>query len=130
MPRPKKKKNVPIDTGIFELDGEEMIAEVWNNPADAGTRGTHMQRKRYVVLEAVLNHCQSALTGQSTISKNKINRLIHGQDSLAEFGRIIFTIARTNNIIISQTLSEEIGQRVRIHYKAIEFALADQTSKK
>ena len=72
MPRPKKKKSAPIDTAKIDLDGEEIIAEVWNNPADAGTRGTHMQRKRYVVLEAVLDRCQSALADQSTISKLSI----------------------------------------------------------
>jgi len=130
MPRAKKKAGKPSEVFTVDVDGEKTVFEIWENPADEGTRGAHMQRKRYEVLDAVLNHCEAALSGQSTISKNKIDRLIKGQDSLAEFGRIVVTIAKIKNIKIGQTLSEEIAQRVRNHYKAIEAALANQAAEK
>jgi len=130
MPRPKKVRAMPIETFTIEINGEEIIHEVWDNPADEGTRGAHMQRKRYEVFGAVLDRCEEALRGNSPISKTHIERMIEGEESLAAFGRMIITIAKRMNIKIGVTLSEEIAQKVRTHYKAIDAALAERAAQK
>lgn len=70
------------------------------------------------------------LNGNSPNAKEAYTRLINGSSTLAEFGRIIITIARAKNIKISQTLSEEIAQNVRNHYKAIENAFIQKIADK
>ena len=130
MPRPKKAKALPIETFTIVVDGEEIIHDVWDNPADEGTRGTHMLRKRFDVFDAALFLCEEALNGYSSITKDNIKRLIYGQESLAAFGKIIITIAKIKKIKISQTLSEEVAQMIRKHYKAIDAALAEKEANK
>lgn len=126
MPRAKKPKSLPNETFTIQVDGEEFTCEVWEDLADEGTRGAHMRRKRDVVYIAVLDYCEDGLQGNSNITKGKVTRLIQGNESLAAFGRIITTIAKTKNVKLGQTLSEEIAQKVRNHYLAIQNALAAQ----
>lgn len=130
MPRPKKVRAMPIETFTIEINGEEIIHEVWDNPADEGTRGAHMLRKRYDVFSTVLAFCEESLNGNSSISKDNIKRLIYGQEPLAAFGKTVITFAKTKGIKISKTLSEEVAQMVRTHYKAIDAALAEKAANK
>jgi hypothetical protein len=129
MPRPKRPKIEPIETVFFEIDGEAFIGEVWENSADEGTRGAHMRRKRDKVFDAVLKYCEEGLAESSNIKKTTVTRLIQGEESLAAFGKIVKTIAKSQNISIEQTLSEEIALDVRIHYKATNSALLEIAKK-
>ena len=124
MPRTKKPKIQPIETGVFELDGEDWGVEVWENYSDEGTRGSHTRSKRSKVFEAVLRHCEIYLAGNSNISKQNISRHIYGPETLTAFGKIITTIAKKENIVIGKTTAEEIAQDVRIAYKALGAAIA------
>ena len=130
MPRPKKVRIMPIETFTIELNGEEIIHDVWDNPADEGTRGSHMLRKRYDVFSTVLAFCEESLNGNSSISKDNIKRLIYGQEPLTAFGKTVITIAKTERIKISKTLSEDVAQMVRKHYKAIDAALGKEATNK
>ena len=85
-----------------------------------------MRRKRDQIFDAVLIYCEDALAGDSNISKQKVNRLIRGQESMITFGKIISTIAKHEKVSIEKTLSEEIAKSVRNHYKAIDAALAEK----
>jgi RNase P/RNase MRP subunit POP5 len=124
MPRAKKPKPQPNEVFTIEVDGEDVICEVWENSADEGTRGAHMRQKRDQIYDAVLKYCEDALAGNSNITKQKVQRLINGQESLTVFGKIILTIAKQEKIPIEKTLSQEIAKSVRNHYKAIDAALA------
>ncbi len=124
MPRPKRVKPEPHEKLALHHEGKDYVFEVWENGADAGTTGTHMRRKRGIVFDEALKHCEAALAGNSPLGKIKIERLIHGQETLTEFGKIIVSIAKIHRIKIGQTLSEEIAQQIRAHYKAINEALA------
>jgi hypothetical protein len=124
MPRAKKSKIQPIESGVFELDGKKQGFDVWENHADEGARGAHTRRKRSKVFDAVLRECEVSLAGNSTISKNHISRLIYGPETLTTFGKIITTIAKKENIVIGKTLAEEIAQEIRMVYKAMNAALA------
>ena len=126
MPRAKKPKIQPIDTGVFELDGENGVYEVWENYPDEGTTGAHTRRKRSQVFDAVIRHCDDALIGNSNLSKQNIFRLIYGPETLTAFGKIITTIAKRENIVIGKTIAEEIAQDVRIAFKAFDAALASK----
>ena len=123
MPRPKKPKIQPLETGEFELNGEKWGVEVWENYPDEGARGAHTRSKRSKVFNAVLAHCEKALTDNSSITKQHISRLIYGPETLTAFGKIITTIAKKDNIVIGKTLAEEIAQDVRMNYKAMNDAL-------
>ena len=124
MPRAKKSKIQPIETGEFELNGEDWGVEVWENYPDEGTRGAHTRNKRSKVFDAVLGHCENALTDNSNMTKQHISRLIYGPETLTAFGKIITTIAKKENIVIGKTLAEEIAQDVRMTYKKMNAALA------
>ena len=124
MPRAKKSKIQPIESGVFELNGEERGFDVWKNHADEGTTGAHTRSKRSKVFDAVVGHCENALTGNSNITKQYISRLIYGPETLTAFGKVIITIAKKENIVIGKTLAEEIAQDIRITYKALNAALA------
>lgn len=126
MPRAKKPQPQPMDKFAIQVDGEEVICEVWENSADEGSRGAHMRRKFDAAFDAALTYCESGLAENSNITKQKVTRLIQGEESLAAFGRIIKTIAKSKNIKIEQTLSEEVAKRVRNHYLAIQNALAEK----
>jgi hypothetical protein len=126
MPRAKKPKAQPNEVFTIEVDGEDVVFEVWENSADEGTRGAHMRRKRDQIFDAVLKYCEDALAGNSNITKQKVQRLINGQESLAVFGKIILTVARKEKVSIEKTLSEEVARSVRNHYKAIDAALAEK----
>lgn len=126
MPRAKKPKIQPKEKFTIQVDGEEVIFEVWENSADEGTRGAHMRRKRDQIFDVVLKYCENALDGNSNITKQKVHRLIRGKESLINFGAIILTIARQEKIRIGKTLSEEIAKSVRNHYKAIDAALTEK----
>lgn len=126
MPRAKKPKTQPTEMFTIEVDGEDVICEVWENSADEGTRGAHMRRKRDQIYDAVLKYCEDALAGNSNITKQKVLRLIQGQESMVVFGKIILTIARREKVPIGKTLSEEVAKSVRNHYKAIEEAIAEK----
>jgi hypothetical protein len=126
MPRAKKPKIQPIESGVFELDGEERGFDVWENHADEGTRGAHTRSKRSKVFDAVVGHCENALTGNSNITKQHISRLIYGPETLTAFGKFITIIAKKENIVIGKTLAEEIAQAVRMVYKAMNAALAEK----
>ena len=126
MPRAKKPKPQPNETFVIQVDDQEVICEVWENSADEGTRGSHMRRKFDAAFDAALAYCETGLAGNSNITKQKVNRLIHGDESLAAFGRVITTIAKNKNIKIGQTLSEDVAKRVRNHYRAIQNALAEK----
>ena len=124
MPRAKKPKIQPIETGVFELDGEDWGVEVWENYPNEGTRGAHTRSKRSKVFEAVLRHCEIYLAGNSNISKQNISRLIYGPETLTAFGKIITTIAKKENIVIGKTIAEEIAQDIRKTFKALDAAMA------
>lgn len=126
MPRAKKPKSQPNETFGIQVDGQQVTVDVWENFADEGTRGAHMRRKFDQAFDAALTYCESSLAGNSNITKQKVNRLINGDESLAAFGRVITTIAKTKNIKIGQTLSEDVAKRVRKHYLAINNALAEK----
>jgi hypothetical protein len=124
MPRAKKSKIQPIESGVFELNGEERGFDVWENHADEGARGAHTRSKRSKVLDAVIRHCDDALIGNSNLSKQSISRLIYGPETLTAFAKIIITIAKKIHIVIGKTLAEEIAKDVRISYIAANAALA------
>ena len=133
MPRAKKPKIQPIETGVFELDGEDWGVEVWENYPDEGTRGSHTRSKRSKVFDAVLRECEESLSGNSPISRTHTSRLIYGPETLTAFGKIITTIAKKENIVIGKTIAEEIAQDVRKTFKALDAAMAakkDESEKK
>jgi hypothetical protein len=130
MPRAKKPKAQPIDSFVVQVNGEDIICEVWENSADEGTRGAHMRRKRDQIYDASLNYCETGLAGDSNITQQKISRLIDGSEPLTAFGKIIVRIAKNQGIRIEKTLSEEIAKSVRLHYAAIKKALAEIESEK
>lgn len=124
MPRAKKAKPKPNSTIVIEHDGEEVIFEVWDNPADEGTRGAHMLKKRSLVFDAVLTQCEEALADASNIRSSHMKRLIFGPLPLAEFGRFVMSTAKIHKLIIGKTLAEDVAQSIRIHYLAVQAALA------
>ena len=124
MPRAKKPKIQPIETGVFELDGEDWGVEVWENYPNEGARGAHTRAKRSKVLDAVLRECEESLVGNSSISKTHTSRLIHGPETLTTFGKVIITLAKKENIVIGKTTAEEIAQDVRRTFKALDAAVA------
>lgn len=126
MPRAKKPKPQPTEKFVIQVDGNEVMCEVWENSADEGTRGAHMRRKFDVAFDATLAYCESGLAENSNITKQKVTRLINGEESLAAFGKVITTIAKGKNIKIGKTLSEEVAKRARNHYLAIKNALAEK----
>lgn len=130
MPRARRKKVEPLDSFPIEFEGEIVNVELWSNPADEGTRGAHMRKRRTQVFNAALETIEHWLNGTGATQKEKFTRLIDGRLSLAEFGRTIRAIAKARKINIKQTLSEEIAQSVRNHYKAIENSLAKINSDK
>lgn len=126
MPRAKRPKPQPNETFTIQVDGQEVMCEVWENFADEGTRGAHMRSKFDVAFDATLAYCESGLSENSNITKQKVTRLIQGEESLAAFGKIITTITRTKNIKIGKTLSELVAKRIRNHYLAIKNAQAEK----
>ena len=124
MPRAKKPKVQPIESGVFELDGEDWGFDVWENHADEGARGAHTRSKRSKVFDAVVGHCGNALTGNSNITKQHISRLIYGPETLTAFGKVIITIAKKEKIVIGKTTAEEIAKDVRITFMALDAAVA------
>ena len=130
MPRAKKPKIQPLDTGEFELNGEEWSFDVWENFADVGTRGAHMQRKSGKVYDATIKYCEDGLTGNSNIKKQTVMGLLRGPESLISFGKIVTTIAKKEKISIGKTLSEKIAKEVRITYETFDAILAKQDEQK
>jgi hypothetical protein len=128
MPRAKKPKAQPIESFVVQVDGEDVICEVWENSADEGTRGAHMRRKRDQIYDVVLKYCEAGLAGDSNFKKQKIKRLIDGSEPLTAFGEIIVTLAKQERIRLGKTLSEDIAKSVRIHYAAIQKALTERGS--
>jgi hypothetical protein len=128
MPRAKKPKGQPIESFVVQVDGEDVICEVWENSADEGTRGAHMRRKRDQIYDVVLKYCEAGLAGDSNFKQQKIKRLIDGSEPLTAFGEIIVTLAKQERIRLGKTLSEEIAKSVRIHYAAIQKALTERGS--
>ena len=124
MPRAKRKKVEPLDRLTVKLEGELVEVEFWDSPADEGTRGAHTRAVRAKVIDAVLETTEHWLNGTYPTQKEKFERLIDGRISLAEFGRQVVAIAKGRKIKIRQTLSEEVAQSIRNHYKAIENAQA------
>ncbi len=130
MPRPIKPKVTPKETTVIQFEGQATIVEVWDNPADEGTKGAHKRRKRGEVLKAVFDYCQTGLAGDSNFTKNQIKRLIEGPESLVAFGKIIAGIAKRKGIPIGKTLSEEIAKDVRIAYVALASSVDELVPKK
>jgi len=128
MPRVKKPKAKPIQSFVVEVGQEEVIVEVWENSADEGTRGAHMRWKHDHIFDIVLKYCHEALEGDSNFPKQKIRRLVDGSEPLSAFGKIIVTLAKQERVRVGKTLSEEIAKSVRIHFAAIEKALASKAS--
>ena len=128
MPRAKKPKAQPIESFVVQVDGEDVICEVWENSADEGTRGAHMRRKRDQIYDVVLKYCEAGLACDSNFKQQKIKRLIDGSEPLTAFGEIIVTLAKQERIRLGKTLSEDIAKSVRIHYAAIKKALTDRGS--
>jgi hypothetical protein len=128
MPRAKKPKAQPIESFVVQVDGEDVICEVWENSADEGTRGAHMRRKRDQIYDVVLKYCEAGLAGDSNFKQQKIKRLIDGSEPLTAFGEIIVTLAKQERIRLGKTLSEDIAKSVRIHYAAIHKALTERGS--
>ena len=128
MPRAKKPKTQPIESFVVQVDGEDVICEVWENSADEGTRGAHMRRKRDQIYDVVLKYCEAGLAGDSNFKQQKIKGLIDGSEPLTAFGEIIVTLAKQERIRLGKTLSEDIAKSVRIHYAAIQKALTERGS--
>ena len=128
MPRAKKPKAQPIESFVVQVDGEDVICEVWENSADEGTRGAHTRRKRDQIYDVVLKYCEAGLAGDSNFKQQKIKRLIDGSEPLTAFGEIIVTLAKQERIRLGKTLSEDIAKSVRIHYAAIQKALTERGS--
>ena len=128
MPRAKKPKAQPIESFVVQVDGEDVICEVWENSADEGTRGAHMRRKRDQIYDVVLKYCEAGLAGDSNFKQQKVKRLIDGSEPLTAFGAIIVNLAKQERIRLGKTLSEDIAKSVRIHYAAIKKALTDRGS--
>lgn len=129
MPRTKTPKKQPIEVHPFELDGEEWEAEVWVNRADQGTRGAHKLRIRDDVLNIALPLVDERLNSTSPILKETYERLLDGRLKRAEFAKIIRQIAKANKHTIGKTLSEEIVDDIKKHYKACANALAAKEAK-
>ncbi len=130
MPRAKLPKKVPIETFTFDNNGETVTAEVWNNRADIGTRGMHKLKLRDDVFNIALPLVDERLNSSSPILKGKYERLLDGRLTRTEFGKIIQQIAKVNGHKIGKTLSEEIVDEIKRHYKACENALAAKESQK
>ena len=128
MPRAKKPKAKPNESFVVEVYGEDFIVEVWENSADEGTRGAHMRRKRDHIFDVALKYCYTGLEGDSNFTQQKIKRLIDGSEPLTAFGKIIVTLAKQERVRIGKTLSEDIAASVRIHFAAVEKALAERGS--
>lgn len=128
MPRAKKPRPQPNETFTIQVNGEEVVCEVWENSADEGTRGAHMRRKRDLVFDAVLENCELILAGESNIRISHLQRLIFGPETLTAFGKFVMQTAKVKKITIGQTLAEEIAQSIRHHYQAIKAALAQKNS--
>lgn len=130
MPRPKLPKPKPIETGTFRHNDEDWVVEVWNNRADAETRGAHKLRLRDDVFNAALNAVDKNLNDQSPILKSRFERLLDGRLTRAEFGRTIVQIAKSKGLKIGKTLSEEIADEIKKHYLACKNALAAKDAEK
>ena len=124
MPRKKRKKEDPIERYSSEDEWGEIDIQVWKDPADEGTRGVHMRSLRSKVYDAVLEDVESYLTGKSETQREIFSRLIDGRASKAEFGRTIIKIAKVRKFTIKKTLSEDIAEDIRNHYKNITSAIA------
>ena len=130
MPRAKLPKKAPIETFTFDSNGETVTAEVWNNRADVGTRGMHKLKLRDDVFNITLPLVDERLNSSSPMLKGKYERLLDGRLTRTEFGKVIQQIAKVNGHKIGKTLSEEIVDKIKRHYKACENALAAKESQK
>ena len=130
MPRAKLPKKAPIETFTFDNNGETVTAEVWNNRADIGTRGMHKLKVRDDVFNIALPLVDERLNSSSPILKGKYERLLDGRLTRTEFGKIIQQMAKANGHKIGKTLSEEIVDEIKRHYKACENALAAKEESK
>jgi hypothetical protein len=130
MPRPKLPKPKPIETSTFRHNQEDWVLEVWNNRADAETRGAHKLRLRDDVFNAALDVVDKYLNDPSPILKSKYERLLDGSLSRAEFGRTIALIAKSKGLKIGKTLSEEVADDIKKHYSACKNALAAKDAEK
>ena len=128
MPRAKKTKAQPIKSFVVQVDGEDVICEVWENSADEGTRGAHMRRKRDRIFDVALKYCEEGLAGDSNFKQQKVKRLIDGSEPLTAFGAIIVNLAKQERIRLGKTLSEDIAKSVRLCYAAIQKALTERSS--
>ncbi len=124
MPRATPPKKAPIETFTFDNDGETVTTEVWNNRADVGTRGMHKTKLRDDVFNIALPLVDERLNSLSPTLKGKYERLLDGRLTRTEFGKIIQQMAKNNGHKIGKTLSEEIVDDIKKHYKACENALA------
>jgi len=124
MPRAKAPKKKPVETFDFNNDGERLTVEVWNNRADEGTRGAHKLRLRDDVFNIALPLVDERLNSNSPTEKQTYERLLDGRLKRVEFAKIIRRIAKANKLVIGKTLSEEIVDDIKKHYKACANALA------
>jgi hypothetical protein len=130
MPRSKLPKPKPIQTSTFRNNEEDWVIEVWDNRADAETRGAHKLRLRDNVFNVALDVVDNNLNDPSPTLKGRYERLVDGRLSRAEFGRTIVQIARSKNLKIGKTLSEELADDIRKHYLACKNALAAKDAEK
>jgi len=124
VPRVTPPKKAPIETFTFDNDGETVTAEVWNNRADIGTRGMHKTKLRDDVFNIALPLVDERLNSNSPTEKQTYERLLDGRLKRVEFAKIIRRIAKANKLVIGKTLSEEIVDDIKKHYKACTNALA------
>ena len=103
MPRAKRPKIQPNETILIQIEEQETLVEVWNNPADEGGRGAHMLSKRYKAFDSVLNHCERMLNSSSDYEKRSFTKYVNGDTTIAAFAKIIVQIAKPMKS--SQTLS-------------------------
>ncbi len=124
MPRTKLPKAEPIETHPFKYNGVDHVIEVWNNRADEGTRGAHKLRLRDDVFNIALPLVDERLNSNSPKEKQMYERLLDGTLKRVEFAKIIRCIAKANKLVIGKTLSAEIVDDIKKHYKACANALA------
>lgn len=130
MPRTKLPKAEPIETHPFKYNGVDHVIEVWNNRADTGTRGAHKIRKRDDALNATLEVVDSNLNDISPTLKGRFERLIDGRLTRAEFGRTIVQITKAKGLKIGKSLSEELADEIRKHYRICKNALETVAAEK
>lgn len=116
MPRAKRPKIQPNETILIQIEEQETLVEVWNNPADEGGRGAHMRSKRYKAFDEVVIYCERMLISSFQSEKNSFTKHVNGDTTSTAFAKIIVQIVKP--LKISKTLSEEIVHMVRAHFKA------------